>query len=78
MSLYWQLPMGEEVTLHESQSISRELTKKKEKKKRHTRSTHHEPVRNKKPKLHQRYSSSAPRDVRFSNQKKLRRMYRNC
>lgn len=77
MSLYWHMPVGKDVTLEESQSITRELSKKKEKKKTQKRIPKHEPFRRKSEKLHQKYKSTRPLDSRYSDQRKLRRMYRN-
>lgn len=78
MSLYWQMPVGKDVTLtHEAQSITRELSKKKEKKRTQKRLPKHEPFKFKKQKLNQKYKSTKPLDARYSDQRKLRRMYRN-
>lgn len=77
MSFYWSMPVGRDVVFYESQSVSREFSTKKEKKKIKERRKRYEPYRAKKQKIHLKYKSTRPLDSRYSNQHKLRRMYRN-
>lgn len=77
MALYWQLPIGKVVSQSEAQSIIRELSKKKRQKKILKRQPTYEPPKIKKQKIHQQYRSTSARDHRYSDQRKLRRMYRN-
>lgn len=74
------LPRGDYKNLESAvdENISRELGRHKEKRKRRIRKIQPRPFsRNEKVKIHQGYQSSRPRDLRFSDQRKLRRMYRN-
>lgn len=78
MALYWQVPVNHTRDFQlESQGITREFEKKKEKRKKLTRQDKHVPLKQRRIKLHQKYRNTRPPDHRFSDQRKLRRMYRN-
>lgn len=78
MALYWQLPVSPGVEIAQAEIISRELDQRKEKRKKLKRSVRHEPPKIRRARIHQQYKNSSSRDARYSNQKRLRRMYRNC
>ncbi len=74
LSLYWQLPSkGRELvpTLEIAREFRREKRRKKLKRLRQIS------WKERRMPLHRGYGKSKPKDVRFSNQRKLRRMYRN-
>ena len=77
MSLYWQLPVGKTLGPKETQSLSREFNRKKVKRKILKKKVRYEPPRQKKQNIHHQYKSSKARDSRYSDQQKLRRMYRS-
>lgn len=79
MSLYWHMPVDKDVNLIHPESISRELNQnKKQIKKKKLPRTRNEPPRLKRLKQSLNYKNSRAKDVRFSDQRKIRRMYRNC
>jgi hypothetical protein len=77
MALYWQLPASLGVELVQREIISRELDARKEKRKKLKRKVNYVPPKIKRAQIHQQYRNSKSRDARYSNQQKLRRMYRN-
>lgn len=77
MSLYWHLPVSKNVDLVQRETLTRELESKKEKRKKLKRKVRYEPPKIKRQQIHQQYRNSSSRDARYSNQKRLRRMYRN-
>lgn len=78
MSLYWQLPVNKTVDLVQRETLSRELESRKEKRKKLKRKVRYEPPKIRREKIHQKYRSTRAQDARYSNQRSLRRMYRNC
>ncbi len=76
LSLYWKLPIGIEVEFSSQTELSRELNRRIEKRKGLKKSTGKLPLKQKKNFRHQGYKNTKPKDLRFSNQRKLRRMYR--
>lgn len=77
MSLHWHLPVSKSVDLVQRETLTRELESKKEKRKKLKRKVKYAPPKLKRTQIHQQYKNSKSRDVRFSNQQRLRRMYRN-
>lgn len=77
MVLYWQLPIGKGQELNVPQGIERVLNRKKEIRRKLKPRPRHVIPRKKKEKIHAKYRSSKPKDHRFSDQQKLRRMFRN-
>lgn len=58
-------------------ALSQERKKNRRKRKRQKR-IEKKIIHSRRPIAHARYKSTRPQDTRFSNQMKLRRMYRNC
>lgn len=73
LSLYWRLPTERDDFFAAPVSLVRELRKEKRKTKRLKKS----PLIRRQKYFHRGYKSSKPKGHRFSDQRKLRRMYRN-
>lgn len=72
------MPVGKKFDDISTVEIAHELTQKKEKQKRLQKQI---PVKRKrfvKERIDRRFKSTKAKDHRYSNQKSLRRMYRNC
>lgn len=76
LALYWQLPQSKQVEVAKDENISREFSRKKRKKYKRKKQTQQLPFRQREPKIHRAYSVK-PKDARFSDQRKLRRMFIN-
>lgn len=76
LSLYWQLPKAKEIDLVIRPEVSKEQRRKVDKRKRIKKEHHKLPPVQRRTFYHQRFSSTKPKDHRFSDQRKLRRMYR--
>jgi len=78
LALYWKLPQGKELDWNPQESaIERSLTKEKRKRRKKKRKLRQLPPREKTIAYQGNYSSSRPKNLRFSDQRRLRRMYRN-
>jgi hypothetical protein len=76
LALYWKLPSAKGVDFSQVTEVSKELNHRKEKRKRLNKRRDRLPLKQKKLFRHQGYKNTKSKDPRFSNQRKLRRMYR--
>lgn len=76
LAVYWKLPSAKEVDFSQATEVSKELNHRKEKRKRPNKRRDRLPLKQKKLFRHQGYKNTKSKDPRFSNQRKLRRMYR--
>lgn len=67
---------AKEVDFSQATEVSKELNHRKEKRKRPNKRRDRLPLKQKKLFRHQGYKNTKSKDPRFSNQRKLRRMYR--
>lgn len=79
LALYWQLPLGKQTELRVVQNpITRDLSKKrKQEKKRRRQQQQQFKWHEQKRKISGYKKITKPKDVRFSDHRKLRRMYLN-
>lgn len=78
LALNLHMPVGRKFDQISVVEVTLELTHRKENRKRIAK---HYPVKRKrfvKKRIERRFKSTAPKAHRFSNQRTLRRMYRNC
>lgn len=75
LSLYWQMPRAKDAILPQQSRIERDLSQRKVKKQ--IRQKQRLPAIIKKSGFNQNYKRGRPKDARYSNQRSLRRMYRN-
>ncbi len=76
LSLYWQLPQAKGIDLRGQTEISKSFNRIKEKQKKLKKKRQKLPLVQRKTSVHQQYKQTKPKSLRFSDQRKLRRMYR--
>lgn len=78
LSLYWQMPRAKDAILPQQSRIERDLSQKKVKKQiRQKRQKQRLPAIIRKSGFNQSNKRGRPKDTRYTNQRSLRRMYRN-
>lgn len=77
LSFYWHLPFSSKGELSASWIITRELKQEKKRRKKKLPPPWHKQRRRREPVQHQLYRSTKAKDHRYSDQRKLRRMYTN-
>lgn len=76
LSLYWQLPLTKVTDLKGQTHVVNILNRREVKRKRLKKKRQRLPIKQKKNLGHQKFRKTKAKDARFSDQKKLRRMYR--
>lgn len=77
MSLFWQMPRAKEIDLRGQTEISWDLNRRETKRKRLKKKREKLPPKERKLVRHHGFRNSKSKDARYSNQRSLRRMYRN-
>lgn len=76
LSLYWKLPQAKEIDFTAQMEVVWTAKRKQVKKRKLRRTRPDLPPIRRQILAHQRYRGVKPKDPRFSNQRKLRRMFR--
>lgn len=76
LSLFWQLPRAKAIDFRAQPELTRDLNRKVVKRKRLKRNRENLPKIQRKILGHPKFQRTRPKDPRYSDQRKLRRMFR--